>query len=86
MLASTVFLLTCWISLAWGLGKKCIISFTDGPLRLASGSTLISLFLSTSDFPGVIRAGQDLTADFGRITGKNLTVITKDQKSFYIGW
>ncbi|KAH7311099.1 hypothetical protein BKA65DRAFT_413389 [Rhexocercosporidium sp. MPI-PUGE-AT-0058] len=81
MLASTLFLLTCWISPGLGLGQKRIVSFTDGALQLAGGSTVASLFLSTSDFPGVIRAGQDLSADFGRITGKNLTVINKDQKS-----
>ncbi|CZT13826.1 uncharacterized protein RCO7_11556 [Rhynchosporium graminicola] len=80
MLGSSLLLLACWISLGLGLGQKQIISFTSGPLQLAGGSSVSSIFLSTSDFPGVIRAGQDLSADFGRITTKNLTVVIKDQK------
>ncbi|PVH74884.1 glycoside hydrolase family 115 protein [Cadophora sp. DSE1049] len=81
MLASNFVGLICWTSVVWSLGQKRIISFTDGSLQLAGGSTVASLFLSTADFSGVIRAGQDLSADFGRITGKNLTIINKDQKS-----
>ena len=50
-------------------------------LQLAGGSTEASLSLSTSDFHGVILAGQDLSVDFGRITGKNLTVVNQNLKS-----
>jgi len=69
----------CLISSAVGIGQEAIISFTSGALQLAGGESITSLFLSSADFPGVLRAGQDLSGDFGRVTGNNLTVVTKDQ-------
>jgi Glycosyl hydrolase family 115 len=71
----------CWISTALAIGQQAVISFTGGALQIAGGSSVASLFLGSADFAGVIRAGQDLSADFGRVTGKNLTVVTKDQTS-----
>jgi hypothetical protein len=59
------------------LGQKPIIAFDAGDLQLAGKSTA-TLVVSPSDWPGVIRAGQDLGADFGRVTGKNATLIQKD--------
>jgi hypothetical protein len=71
----------CFVSVVLGISQQPIISFTGGALQLAGGSPVASLFLSSADFPGVIRAGQDLSTDFGRVTGKNITVLTKDQTS-----
>ena len=61
-----------------GLGQIPTIAFTEGALQLAGGSLPAILILGSSDFPGVQRAGGDLSSDFGRVTGKNLTIITKD--------
>jgi len=71
----------CLVVSVLGLGQQKVISFTGGALQLAGGSSVGSLFLSASDFPGVLRAGQDLAADFGRVTGNNLTVLIKDVTS-----
>lgn len=74
------FLLTFCLLLpsALGLGQAPTISFTEGTLQLAGGGSQATLILGSSDFAGVQRAGADLSADFGRVTGKNLTVLTKD--------
>jgi hypothetical protein len=63
---------------ALGLGQTPTISFTEGALQLAGGSSPATLILGSSDFPEVQRAGGDLSDDFGRVTGKNLTIVTKD--------
>jgi hypothetical protein len=55
----------CLVSSVLAIGQQAIISFTGGALQLAGGSSVAYLFLSSADFPGVIRAGQDLSADFG---------------------
>lgn len=60
------------------LGQVPIISFTSGALQLAGGTSTATLILSTGDFKGVQRAGADLAADFGRVTGKPLTVKTTE--------
>ncbi|KAF4637752.1 hypothetical protein G7Y89_g321 [Cudoniella acicularis] len=74
------FLLTvlCLPPLAFGLGQTPTISFTQGAIQLAGGNSLTTLFLGSNEFPGVQRAGGDLSADFGRVTGKNLTINTGD--------
>jgi hypothetical protein len=72
---ATLYLLSCVLAIS----QEAIITFTGGELQLASGSSVASLFLSSADSPGVGRAGQDLSSDFGRVTGKSLTVVTKDQ-------
>ncbi|KUJ08228.1 uncharacterized protein LY89DRAFT_600152 [Mollisia scopiformis] len=79
---SSIVVLLCFVSDGLSLGQQRVISFTDGPLQLA-GNGVATLILSSTDFPGVIRAGQDLAADFGKITGKNLTIaqISTDQTS-----
>jgi len=62
----------------FGLGQTPIISFTGGPLQLAGGGSPATLILATGDFKGVQRAGADLSADFSRVTGKNLSVKTTE--------
>jgi hypothetical protein len=68
-----------FVSYVLGIGPDAIISFTGGALQLVDGSSVPSLFLSSADFLAVIRAGQSLLTDFGRVTWKNLTVATQDQ-------
>ncbi|TVY56171.1 hypothetical protein LSUE1_G009901, partial [Lachnellula suecica] len=68
----------CWFPSALALGQIPTISFTGGALQLAGGSAPATLILGSSDFAGVQRAGTDLSSDFGRITGKNLSIVTKD--------
>jgi hypothetical protein len=73
-----LFLVISFVSCVLALGQTPIISFDNGPLQLAGGSSPTTLILATGDFNGVIRAGADLSADFGRVTGKNLTVKTAE--------
>ncbi|CAG8953042.1 hypothetical protein HYFRA_00003236 [Hymenoscyphus fraxineus] len=68
----------CYIAYALALGQTPIISFTGGTLQLAGGTSTATLILSTGDFKGVQRAGADLAADFGRVTGKPLTIKTTE--------
>jgi hypothetical protein len=77
MWSPIVLVLLCLFSYSSGLGQQRVISFTSGPLQLAGNGTA-TLILSSSDFPGVLRAGQDLSSDFGRVTGKNLTITTNE--------
>ncbi|PGH27923.1 hypothetical protein AJ80_00473 [Polytolypa hystricis UAMH7299] len=62
------------VGLCNGLGQEEIISFRpsrDG-LQLAGKGRSGSLILDGEDWPGVLRAGNDLAEDFGRVTGKKL--------------
>jgi len=70
--------LFCCLTCIFGLGQAPIISFTGGALQLAGGSSPATLILATGDFKGVQRAGADLSTDFGRVTGKNLSVKTAE--------
>jgi len=59
------------------LGQKATIAFEagDGSLSLASDGASPQIILDAADWLGVIRAAQDLAADFGRVTGSNGTVM-----------
>lgn len=54
------------------LGGQLTIGFSDsrGALKLSGGQIVVS----SNDHWGVIKAASDLATDFGRITGKNLTL------------
>lgn len=56
-----------------GIGQKTIIAFnsTTGSLDLASGGSAVQIIADQADWPAVLRAANDLTLDFGRVTGKN---------------
>jgi hypothetical protein len=74
MTFQTLFLVFSLLSCVLTLGQTPTISFDNGTLQLAGGSSPATLILATGDFKGVLRAGADLSADFGRVTGKNLTI------------
>lgn len=59
---------------ALALRQQQVISFDSGALQLA-GDGATSILISSDDWPGVVRAGQDLATDFGRVTGNNLTLL-----------
>lgn len=47
---------------------------SGGLLKLAGGGVNGQILLSADDWWGVLRAAQDLAGDFGKVTGKNLTL------------
>lgn len=64
--------LTGAVGLVQALGGQLTIGFSNshGALKLSGGQIVVS----TNDHWGVIKAASDLATDFGRITGKNLTL------------
>ncbi|KAJ2897419.1 uncharacterized protein MKZ38_004681 [Zalerion maritima] len=75
LLNSAVLVLSSAASMVAALGQEKIISFDSGILQLAGGSVENGQILVSSDeYWGVIRAAGDLAADFGRVTGRNLTL------------
>ncbi|KAF2177104.1 glycoside hydrolase family 115 protein [Zopfia rhizophila CBS 207.26] len=64
------------LGLVSAIGQKATIAFngsTDS-LLLASRDSHVNLILDAADWPGVLRAANDLAVDFGRVTGLNGTV------------
>jgi hypothetical protein len=59
------------------LGQNATITTVDpapGLLQLAGKNIDGQILLSANDWWGVIRAAEDLATDFGKVTGKNLTL------------
>jgi hypothetical protein len=58
------------------LGQNATVTTTadSSLLQLAGSGINGQILLSSEDWWGVIRAAQDLAYDFGRVTGKNLTL------------
>jgi hypothetical protein len=58
------------------LGQKLTIEFKsgNGSYLLATRSSPVSIVLDGADWPGVLRAANDLAKDFGRVTGVNGSV------------
>lgn len=58
------------------LGQAPIVTTTagNGTLQLAGSGIDGQILLSSDDWWGVLRAAEDLSIDFGRVTGKNLTL------------
>ncbi|PGH05489.1 hypothetical protein AJ79_06796 [Helicocarpus griseus UAMH5409] len=63
------------IELSQALGQKQVISFSPegDSVRLAGRKNPGTLILDAEDWPGVLRTGEDLAADFKRVTGTGLT-------------
>jgi len=61
---------------ALALGQAPIVTTTggNGTLQLAGSGVNGQILLSGDDWWGVLRAAEDLAEDFGRVTGKNLTL------------
>lgn len=68
------------VPLAYALGQEPIITFGDE--TLAEGAFQLTgndldagqILISDDEYWGVIRAAGDLSLDFGRVTGTNLTL------------
>lgn len=60
---------------ALAIGQNATVSFVDGDYRLAGKQTR-SILIAQDDWAGVLRAGEDLAVDFGRVTGTNLTLVS----------
>jgi hypothetical protein len=58
-------------------GQKASIDFSsgNGSYLLATRSSSVGLILDGADWPGVLRAANDLAVDFGRVTGLNGSLI-----------
>jgi len=56
--------------------RKPTIDFKsgNGSVLLATRSSAVNLLLDAADWPGVLRAANDLAVDFGRVTGVNGTL------------
>ncbi|MCJ1309382.1 hypothetical protein MMC25_003041 [Agyrium rufum] len=61
-----------------GLGQKASLTFSPmkGAIQLSGGKMTPQIILDSADWAGVIRTANDLSHDFGRITGINATVLT----------
>ncbi|KAF2730931.1 hypothetical protein EJ04DRAFT_28389 [Polyplosphaeria fusca] len=58
------------------IGQRSTIDFGsgNGSYLLATRSSQVNLILDGADWPGVLRAANDLAVDFGRVTGLNGSV------------
>ena len=59
-----------------GLLQQATLSFTSDSsgLQLAGNGVKSQIILDGKDWPGVIRAANDMAMDFGRVTGTNATI------------
>lgn len=76
-LFSFLCLLLCSVS---AIGQNASIAFQDahGRLKLADRGSYAQLMLDSADWPGVLRAADDLAVDFGRVTGVNGSVMVSN--------
>ncbi|KAF3908631.1 hypothetical protein AA313_de0202674 [Arthrobotrys entomopaga] len=58
------------------LGQSPVVGFAEsrGSIQLAGPDANAIIVVDGRDWPGVIRAGKDLAADFGRVTGTDLDI------------
>lgn len=77
MLLRPLISLVSLASTALALGQNATIAFnaSTNSLELASGGSAVQIIADTSDWPAVLKAVNDLSADFGRVTGSNGSVI-----------
>lgn len=75
MLISGLVTVLCAARAVYALGQESTIAFNGGKgsIKLSGKHNPGSIILDGEDWPGVIRAAGDLAADFGRVTGTNLT-------------
>lgn len=72
------FLLALFLpSTLWAIGGESYISTTKGKdnFTLSVGGKSTSLFISSKDYPGVIRALKDLKGDIGKVTNTEPAII-----------
>jgi hypothetical protein len=64
----------CSSVIAFGQNATVTTKPSPGLLQLAGSGIDGQILVSANDWWGVIRAAQDLAIDFGKVTGKNLTL------------
>lgn len=75
-------LLSLLVSLALAIGQKPTINFDGTGITLASGGSAVQIMAAAEDWPAVLRVCDDLSMDFGRVTGTNGSVtLLKDSAS-----
>ena len=72
----SVFAICAFLPFVLSLGQNATITLTKEAklLQLAGSDINGQILLSSNDWWGVIRAAEDLAGDFGKVTGKNLTL------------
>lgn len=72
-----------FLTLVFGLGQNAVITLKKDPklLQLAGQNLDSQILVSPNDWWGVLRAAEDLALDFGKVTGKNVTLGSSKQKS-----
>ncbi len=75
-----IFTIALWPTSANALGEPKHVNTSPAPgdFVLAENGKAVSLVVSDSDWPGVVRAVSDLGEDVGRVTGHNAAVIKSD--------
>ncbi|KAF2198850.1 hypothetical protein GQ43DRAFT_474173 [Delitschia confertaspora ATCC 74209] len=68
-----------FLSVVTALGQNATIAFKGSRdnFLLATRNSHVNLVLDAADYPGVLRAANDLAVDFGRVTGVNGTLTTQ---------
>lgn len=76
LLAPSLLALTALLPETYALGQSSPVVTDSGPglLKLAGGGQNGQIIVSADDWWGALRAAQDLAGDFGKVTGKNLTL------------
>ncbi|MDH7599816.1 MAG: glycosyl hydrolase 115 family protein, partial [Sedimentisphaerales bacterium] len=84
MTKMTVTVLACWLILPatiWAIGQQRYITErpTDGSFAIVDGQELANIFVDINDWPGVLRAANDLGSDIERVTGRR-PIVTSDRQ------
>ena len=66
------------VQCAWALGQEQYVQFSAAPggFTVVNGNTTATIFVDPKDWPGVLRAANDLSNDIKDVTGKTPKVIT----------
>src|SRR5579863_8890122 len=78
----SVFCIVVLVGSACAIGQKQYVdnAWHKADFAIATKDSLAALYVDANDYPGVIRAANDLKADVARVTGRT-PVVTHDQKA-----
>src|SRR5690349_13671491 len=64
---------------AWALGQEQYVQFSAAPggFTIVDANTMATIYVDPKDWPGVLRAANDLSNDIKDITGKAPRVISR---------
>jgi hypothetical protein len=68
---------------AWAVGQQQYVQFSPQPstFPVANAKTTAAIYVDANDWPGVLRAANDLSHDIRDVTGKTLGVISSARVS-----